>query len=453
MQRLQRRWPIALVLLLFVPVLSFSTGEGGPGATPDELLARAMASQKAGYLAEVWDAQMAFFEHPEALSADKVAISLCLAAHMCPDIGVLGEIVGKSRADSSALDVFCARRLDERPDILDGLRGSCEEWAGRERWHLQASGANGGYSRDGVASLELMDYGTVEVDGAEHLQVSPMAAVRVEGGDPVLAAVDTGSTTFHFADGVPLPRHLVERQGFLDDYIEQTVKGSLNRYRKVRMYRLDQVMLGPVEHRHVVAGHSTATEGQDSDTPMLVGMSLLLRHGAVCFDWDGAKLHLGDLGPCASGLRVTGATLDGAMVIQLPVPVSGEREEKWPPEFRPYTDLSTMLVLLDTGATLTHCSKRFVQLNGGEVEFRLVGQDSPKFRCSVVVDHGFHDDGGLGYVELAYLGMDSLLEFAAVGWSLAPLTVYFLPRDGEEQVEEVGVGITGSGLRVRSPYR
>ena len=133
--------------------------------------------------------------------------------------------------------------------------------------------------------------------------------------------------------------------------------------------------------------------------------------------------------------------------------VSGEREEKWPPEFRPYTDLSTMLVLLDTGATLTHCSKRFVQLNGGEVEFRLVGQDSPKFRCSVVVDHGFRDDGGLGYVELAYLGMDSLLEFAAVGWSLAPLTVYFLPRDGEEQVEEVGVGITGSGLRVRSPYR
>ena len=453
MQRLQRRWPIALALLLVVPVLSFSTGEEGPGATPDELLARAMASQKAGYLAEVWDAQMAFFEHPEALSADKVAISLCLAAHMCPDIGVLGEIVGKSRADSSALDVFCARRLDERPDILDGLRGSCEEWAGRARWHLQASRANGGYSRDGVASLELMDYGTVEVDGAEHLQVSPMAAVRVEGGDPVLAGVDTGSTTFHFADGVPLPRHLVERQGFLDDYIGRTVKGSLNQYRKVRMYRLDQVMLGPVEHRHVVAGHLTATEGQDSDTPMLVGMSLLLRHGAVCFDWVGAKLHLGNLGPCASGLKVAEATLDGAMVIQLRVPVSGEREEKRPPEFRPYTDLSTMLVLLDTGATLTHCSKRFVQLNGGEVEFRLVGQDSPKFRCSVVVDHGFRDDGGLGYVELAYLGMDSLLEFAAVGWSLAPLTVYFLPRDGEEQVEEVGVGITGSGLRVRSPYR
>ena len=116
------------------------------------------------------------------------------------------------------------------------------------------------------------------------------------------------------------------------------------------------------------------------------------------------------------------------MVIQLHMPVLVEREEKWSPVFRPYTDLSTVFMLLDTGSTLTYCSRRFVQLNGGDLDFLLAGRESLRARCTEVVERGFRDDGGLGHEELAVLGMDSLSEFAAVGWSLAPLRVYFVPR-------------------------
>ena len=423
-------WMIGLALLLLG---SFSYSEeagqgGGHGSTADELIVRAMEQQRQGFLVKAWDAQMAFFGHPRAVDVDKAAIHLCLGLWVCPNLGLLGQIVGKGKEDTASLDVFCASGLEQRPDILDNLRYDCEEWARRMRWQLSDSNLVGRNAQNGVVPLRLKDFGSFTLEGVEHSQVQPLVEIQVAGGESVHTVVDTGSSQFSFADGIPLPEHLRRQEGFLDDFIVSIVRGPLNEHWQDRQYRLAQVAVSSVKYKHVVGGYRVGEQGSVPERPSLLGMSLLLRHGAVCLDWAGAKLHLGDLGPCASGIRIDDATLDGAMVIQLHVPVLVERKEKWSPVFRPYTDLSTMFVLLDTGSTLTYCSKRFVQLNGGDLEFLLAGHESLRARCAEVVENGFRDDGGLGYEELAILGMDSLLEYAAVGWSLAPLRVYFVPK-------------------------
>ena len=423
-------WVIGLALLLLG---SFSyaekTGQGGGQVlTADELIVRAMEQQKRGFLVEAWDAQMAFFAHPRSVHVDKAAFHLCLGLWVCANLGLLGEIVGMGMEDTASLDVFCTEELEKRPDIIDNLRFECDEWARRMRWPLSASNLVGRNAQIGTVPLRLEDIGSLTLEGVKYDQVQPLVEIQVAGGESVHTVVDTGSSQFSFADGIPLPEHLRRQEGFLDDFIVSIVRGSFNEHWQDRLYRLDQVSVGSVRYKHVVGGHRVGEQGSVPERPSLLGMSLLLRHGAVCLDWAGAKLHLGDLGPCASGVRVDDATLDGAMVIQLHVPVLVERKEKWSPVFRPYTDLSTMFVLLDTGSTLTYCSKRFVQLNGGDLEFLLAGHESLRARCAEVVENGFRDDGGLGYEELAILGMDSLLEYAAVGWSLAPLRVYFVPK-------------------------
>ncbi len=417
---------LALVLLGSLPYSEELEQGGGRSSTADELIVGAMEQQKRGFLVEAWEAQMAFFRHPRAVEVDKVVFHLCLGLWVCPNLGLLGEIVGMGMEDTASLDVFCAEELEKRPDIIDNLRYECDEWARRMRWQLPASNLVGRNAQIGAVPLRLEDIGSLPLEGAKYGRVQPLVEIRVAGGEAVHTVVDTGSSQFSFADGIPLPEHLRTQEGFLDDFIVNIVRGFLNEHWRERLYRLDEVAVGSIRYKHVVGGYRAGEQGSVPERPSLLGMSLLLRHGAVCFDWAGAKLHLGDLGPCASGIRIDDATLDGAMVIQLHVPVLVERKEKWSPVLRPYTDLSTMFVLLDTGSTLTYCSKRFVQLNGDDPEFFLAGHESLRARCAEVVERGFRDDGGLGYEELAILGMDSLLEFAAVGWSLAPLRVYFV---------------------------
>ena len=395
---------------------------------------------------------MAFFAHPGVLEVDELTIELCFRLYLCPTLSTLGQISGRTPADVAVLDAFCERIADRRPDIVKSLGGSCEKWSAELRGHLSEGDGPRGSPGSAVIPIQLWEFGKQTLEGVEHSITSPLMPVRIDGGEPVEAVVDTGSSEFSLAKGVPLPEHLASREGFLTNTSESWVSVPGLRLVRKKVYRLNGVGVGPLEYRNVAALYSQPTATQIPGEPQ-VGMSMLLRHEAVCFDWVGNMLHLGSLGPCASGVGIRGATLDGAMVIQLHVPVVADREEKWGPEYRPYTDRSTMLALLDTGAALTECSERFVELNGGAREFRIAGEELLRARCRWVTPEGFRDDGGLGVVELAYLGMDSLLEFAAVGWSLAPLTVYFLPRDGEEQVEEVGAAITGSGLRVRDPYR
>ena len=165
----------------------------------------------------------------------------------------------------------------------------------------------------------------------------------------------------------------------------------------------------------------------------VLGQSLLLRHERLCFDWREERLHLGELGPCADGIEVDDAVLRGGLSMHLASPTAKPREVK--PSFgnAHLHDPNQVGVLVDTGATSTICSQRFVDLNDGSRTFSLSKRSGLTATCHRVEadNSSFHDDFGYRGFPLALIGMDTLMRFRAFGWELAPLRLYFVPHEEE----------------------
>ncbi len=56
----------------------------------------------------------------------------------------------------------------------------------------------------------------------------------------------------------------------------------------------------------------------------IFGMGLLLRHRSVCFSWRESLLYLGELGPCADGVRPLSAQPTGEFVLLLEARSNGK---------------------------------------------------------------------------------------------------------------------------------
>ena len=231
----------------------------------------------------------------------------------------------------------------------------------------------------------------------------PVIEVVVDGW-PVAALVDSGAgiTNIKHA-GTPWREILHDMEALTT--LDILGQGGIQ---EQEVFRLSNIQLGSgFFYQLMVAGPS---EPMILDPGFTVGMNVLLRYPAVCFHWAEAELHLGDTGPCATGLSPGNARLTGKFSIMLEIPMA---------------DGSARDVLLDTGALSTPCSQRFIDSNDGEWTFSFGFHSRLVTQCSRVM--GFPP--ALPGQFQALIGMDTLRRFDAVGWELNPLRVYFVPKD------------------------
>ncbi len=152
-------------------------------------------------------------------------------------------------------------------------------------------------------------------------------------------------------------------------------------------YRLMPFLLDDIE----VKAHSSP---QNVDT---IGIATLLRHEAVCFSWRESLLYLGNLGPCEGGDEPFQAHFGAGFLINM----------------EPRTDgMPPTLGIVDTGADHTPCPPEVMA-----TRFAFGEGPSMALQCH------------RGTVHSIIIGMDTLAKFAAFGWEVAPLRLYFVPYD------------------------
>ena len=227
-------------------------------------------------------------------------------------------------------------------------------------------------------------------DGLVHRRPVVAAIVNEKA---FMAVLDTGATTtailFEGDDIVdlwetrrPIPG-LAESSAWLASLVE------------VESFRLGDTLLAPAQLLHLDQSHSLP------QTQGIVGMDFLLRHRAVCFDWESGTLLLGQLGPCAGGAVADEATLGGSLGIELTVQTrSGE----------------AVPGLVDTGADYTYCSSdEGTSGHGWEFSFGLHAALRSGCRYDPIS-------------RPLVIGMKTLSQFRAFGWQLSPLRVFFVPK-------------------------
>ena len=147
----------------------------------------------------------------------------------------------------------------------------------------------------------------------------------------------------------------------------------------------------------------------------LIGMSVLLQYGKTCFDWKEGKLHLGSLGPCESGMMPHRSWLTGSQGIAISAKVSSNELYQ---------------AKIDTGSITTYCSPWIMGQIGDRGAFSFGGSDMLAGECAYDSDILFPswERGAESSDKHILIGMDTLNQFAAFGWRLNPLEVYFVPR-------------------------
>lgn len=147
----------------------------------------------------------------------------------------------------------------------------------------------------------------------------------------------------------------------------------------------------------------------------IIGMNFLLQYDQVCFHWDGSELYLGDLGPCEGGMTPYRSWLSGDLGIAINARI-------------PSNDY--VEVKVDTGATETFCSQWLMERVSKHKTFGFGSNEALKGKCTYDPEVLFEDQES-GEDSRSYhilLGMDTLSQFAAFGWRLNPLRIYFAPR-------------------------
>lgn len=386
-------------------------------ATPESLMREAMRSQATGDFESVWRALVAFHGHPGSNEADVRVYVDCFMLPGCPSIGVLGAFLGKSRTEAGDLSRFCPHWNRQRARIHAGdsaglavaetetldmlhsrsLRGTCAEWHSRQLKLLHTEPRLWLEPVRQALPFELMD-------DPYSIRGLPRTELAVDG-HIVPAILDTGSQiTGATSNDAGLLGYLSGAE-LLDTGPSMTSSGT-RRYEILRgpsirlgMTTFQDVLLDrPVGPAHLEAGY-------------ILGMNILLRYPKVCFDWQESRLFLGDLGPCAGGVSPDHAYLIDNFLLYLEVSLP---------------DGSVMPALLDTGSTETHCSKAFVEANNGRQHFVFRSRPQLAGECKVSDDVYFKS--AVVRRKQIQVGMDTFRQFAAFGWELNPLRVYFVPK-------------------------
>ncbi len=412
-----------MTLCLFVIVAG-----AGQAPTPEDLLRQVIATYRVGDFEGAWDRYTAFFRHPGRNELDYREFVDCFFLEQCPDIGVLGQIIGKPRAEPANLETFCPRlRRDpedkermtktERRNMYDqvvknGLRDTCPAWAARQRKQLNEAPI------PPTVVPEALPLTWREPQGGGFIPAIDVLA----GSTPQRPIVDTGSSSSILI--MPL-QEAVRRSDLELSDMRQRAIGVYAMF-SLTIAKLDQLRLGGTLHRQVRFDVEDTDKSSD-DHPFphtsLVGMNVLLRHDAVCFAWDEQRLYLGVLGPCANGEEPYQAWLTGSLGIHVSIPAR---------------DGTQLPAGFDTGALHTNCSKDFLVANGGELAFSF--GDHPALAGDCVIDESVLFPGlDWGYKQVT-IRMNTLLQFQAFGWQLNPVRVFFVPRNTNRATAESHLG-------------
>lgn len=438
------RLPAVVPLMLTLFALGSCAGrDSAPipaSPSPGMLLDGAISNFQGGNLEAAWNDFRAFFSHAGNADVEVDAYLRCFGYNLCPEFGVLGFILGKGIGDAGDFQAFCPdweNSFDpeiyvERPDDFLQLRnvligralGSCSEWTERNAFALQGP-HRGERPQSQTLPLLSRQLGAAAAKRAGVLGVdqSPRATIRALGGE-LIALVDTGATLSVFSRLVAANSpHAVEPYG---DVSTDVFFGS----ETMTLARIDEIRLAAFSLRHQLAllSDSYRKDGGELAFPEvgnILGMGLLLQYGSVCFDWSAQLLHLGALGPCKAGLPPRRAWLGGGLGLLLEVSAGG---------------VGVMPARVDTGIDETFCSKLFLDRNEGSGEFSFGPEASMSGECDYDARVSF-GDAEVEEEQVApqiNLGMDVLGNFAAFGWRLNPLRVYFVPKPDAVDPAESG---------------
>ena len=381
----------------------------------------AMRSQATGDFESVWRALVAFHGHPGSNEADVRTYVDCFMLPGCPNVGTLGAFLGKSRAEAGDLSHFCPHWNRQRARIRMGntaelavaetetldmlhsrsLRGTCAKWHSRQLKLLHAEPPLWPEPSHEVIPFELTE-DPYSILGLPRVQFAV-------DGHVVPAIIDSGSaTTGATSNDADLLEYLSGAE-LLDTRPSTTGRGT----RRYEVLRGPSIRLGrttfqdllldrPVGPAHLEAGY-------------ILGMNILMRYPAVCFDWQESQLFLGDPGPCADGLSPDRAYVTDNFVLYLEVSLP---------------DGSVMPALLDTGSTVTYCSKAFIEANNGRQHFVFRAHPELAGECELSDDVYF--PSVVIRRKQIKIGIDTFRQFAAFGWELNPLRVYFVPSQTDD---------------------
>ena len=405
-----------------------TNAEQTPSSTPEDLLRQIIATYRVGDLETAWENYMAFFRHPGRNELDYREFVDCFFLEQCPDIGVLGQIIGKSRAEPVNLESFCPRLRRDPEDtdrmtkaeprkmydrvVANGLRDTCPAWAARQRSQLNEAPV------PTTAVPEALPLTWYEPQSGGFIPAIDVLA----GSTPLRPIVDTGSS----GSVLIMPLDEAARRSDLELSDMRQRATGIHAVFSLTIAKLDALRLGSTLYRQVRFDvEDTDEENLDHPFPhaSLIGMNVLLRYEAVCFAWYEQRLYLGTLGPCASGEAPYAAWLTGSLTIDIAIP----------------TDDGTQFpAMFDTGERHTNCSKDFLAANGDELSFSF--GDHPALTGECVIDESVLFPGlEWGYDQVA-IRMNTLLQFQAFGWQLNPLRLFFVPRKADIATADAGHG-------------
>ena len=402
------------------PILALGVISGAEYEEPDgraeRHLDRVIASYRVGDFEGAWQAFRAFFQDPYKNSIQQDAFVECFGYIKCPELGILGSVLGRTAEQAGPFASFCPQGSPpDDPDeaatsreaslaLVEAVLGSCEQHA-QETALLLAPRA-----RSGPPRPQVLPFRPPPRDAND-----PRPRVGIEVlGQQALALVDTGTT--------------ISSLNRLLGVGDTLASGRLQVDALAATYEMDFARLDSLTMQDVVYNDVPATlvdltwaDGGDPVPPAfgnIVGMDVLLRHKAACFDLRGRQLHLGTLGPCAAGAPSNQAWLHGSHSIYVSVPTA-----KGHP----------LPAKLDTGSTTTFCSDAFIEANAGSKTF-YIGDSAYSINC--VHDAEVLFSGLRTGQKQILIGMDALGRWDAFGWQLNPLELRLVPRRGETGTAE-----------------
>lgn len=469
-----------VVLLSLSSSLSIA-GEAPDPATlsPEDTLWEIAKAERRGDFESAWDASLRFFQHPQRNTVSYAAFQLCFlgvsSGAYCSNYGGLqaGAYLGKARREVESLDAFC-------PPWGSDVNAYRFHEGREKRWYSEDDGCMslGDIGIKDVLHPERISRNMQSVDIVPIHMAMPtdrhgfeMPVVDIDiGGQVHQAILDTGASLTSYQAFLDADMSLaslheqVSELGISMAFMHNLKPLSRYRARDIRgvaeirdIVRLPKLQLGRTvisdilvarvyyedgyedKQPHPLFSGLPWEESEEGATTVLLGMNALIHRRAVCFAWKESKLYLGDLGPCAGGIQPYGASVAGLLsprVEAWPVgdaqPIRGglireSTRETWVDDAAAFASSKHSprppIMIVDTGASHTVCSERFIEdATSGEDRLFTFGKELVG-RCSRVSDSPIFDTAALQ----AILGMDTLLEYAAFGWELNPLRLYFVP--------------------------
>lgn len=359
---------------LFLPLLisSLLTVAGTVYATPTTASVHTIATTYAsGYFRDVWTyyLEVMRIDHQDV----RENLLRCIDASQCPPAWPLVGVTGLSSDDASFIAGFCAIQ-----------RSYCERLSLSAQISLLLRPVD---RRSAVVPLASGPQITRNIYG----NLRPRAKFSL--GDYILRGlVDTGATN-NMAFSGSASKTLVQSGRPLGEVHVRTGRDVVTHATAFVVPRMD---LGSLQYQAVPMLLDDREVKPSSITNVdTIGITTILRHQAVCFSWRESLLYLGHIGPCEVGHAPYGARFGAGFSLLVEL-----RQDEQAP----------MWGIVDTGADHTACPY------GAEIsEYQFGPKDSMRLNC-----HG--DD-----LHSIVIGMDTLARFAAFGWELDPLRVYFVP--------------------------